>query len=52
LTLQVVYGYQIKRTDDTLLKLGEEVMDLLANEVASSGKVWAVDVIPAREWSN
>jgi hypothetical protein len=48
MTLQLVYGYRAQRDNDPYLKLGEHVMDLLANEIASSAKVWAVDVFPFR----
>ncbi|KAK2462811.1 hypothetical protein APHAL10511_005202 [Amanita phalloides] len=46
LILLVIYGYEAASEDDKLLKQGEGTLELLANEVASSGKIWAVDVFP------
>jgi hypothetical protein len=49
MTLQVVYGYKADSNDDRFLKLAEDVLKILANEVAASGKVWIVDVFPFRK---
>lgn len=46
LTLLVVYGHQVKSNDDEFLKLAEDCVDVLANRIASSGKIWLVDVFP------
>ncbi|KAI6044587.1 cytochrome P450 [Pisolithus marmoratus] len=46
LTLLVVYGHQVKSNDDEFLRLAEDCVDALANRIASSGKIWLVDVFP------
>lgn len=46
LTLLVVYGHQVKSNDDEFLRLAEDCVDVLANRIASSGKIWPVDVFP------
>jgi hypothetical protein len=46
LTLLVVYGYQAKASDDPYLLLAERSTDLLANEIASGGGIWPVDILP------
>lgn len=48
-TLLIVYGHQVKSNDDPFLNLAEECVDLLANKIASSGGLWAVDILPFRE---
>lgn len=47
LTLLVVYGHQVKSNDDEFLRLAEDCVDVLANRIASSGKIWPVDVFPS-----
>jgi cytochrome P450 len=47
LGLQVLYGYQVEKTDDEFLTLAEETVDLLANKVVSGGGIWPVDVFPS-----
>ncbi|KAF9652712.1 cytochrome P450 [Thelephora ganbajun] len=47
MTLLVVYGYQVKSDDDTFLQLADHCIDLLANEIASGGGIWPVDIFPA-----
>ena len=46
LTLLLIYGYEAISEDDEFLKQGEASSDLLANEVASGGGIWPVDVLP------
>lgn len=46
LILLVVYGYEAVSDNDEFLKQGEDSVDLLANEVASGGGIWPVDVFP------
>jgi hypothetical protein len=50
LTLSVVYGYEAKSNDDKFLQLAEECVDLLANQIASGGGIWPVDIIPALQY--
>lgn len=47
MTLLVVYGYQVKSDDDDFLLLADHCVDLLANEIASGGGIWPVDIFPA-----
>lgn len=49
LTLFVVYGYQVKTDLDPFLLLSDHCVDLLANEIASGGGIWPVDLIPICE---
>ena len=49
LTLNAVYGYHPKAKDDEFLKLANESVDILSNEIASGGGVWPVDVLPLRK---
>ncbi|KAK2462812.1 hypothetical protein APHAL10511_005203 [Amanita phalloides] len=46
LMLLVIYGHEAVSDDDEFLKQGEETVELLANEIASGGGVWPVDVFP------
>lgn len=46
LVLLVIYGYEAVSENDEILKQGEDSCDLLANEVASGGGIWPVDVFP------
>ncbi|KAI0701720.1 cytochrome P450 [Earliella scabrosa] len=46
LTLLVVYGYRVTSNDDPLISLAEECVDLLSNQIASSGTIWLVDIFP------
>ncbi|KAF8628962.1 hypothetical protein AX15_003619 [Amanita polypyramis BW_CC] len=46
LILLVVYGYEAISENDDFLKQGEDSVDLLANEIASGGGIWPVDVFP------
>ncbi|KAF8727211.1 hypothetical protein AX14_007483 [Amanita brunnescens Koide BX004] len=46
LTLLVIYGYEAVSENDEFLEQGEDSLDLLANEVASGGGIWPVDVFP------
>ena len=45
LGLSIIYGYQVKSSDDKFLVLAEKCLDLLANDMACSG-IWPVDVFP------
>ncbi|KAG6860201.1 hypothetical protein C0995_014458 [Termitomyces sp. Mi166 len=47
LTLKVVYGYEPLDHGDKFLSLAEECVGLLANEIASGGGIWPVDIFPA-----
>ncbi|KIK01617.1 hypothetical protein K443DRAFT_678273 [Laccaria amethystina LaAM-08-1] len=47
LTLSVVYGYQVLSNNDPYLGLAEECVDILANEIASGGGIWPVDIFPS-----
>lgn len=46
LTLSVMYGYDVKAMDDEVLLLAEKALDALANEIASGGGIWPVDIFP------
>lgn len=46
LTLSIIYGYQVKSSDDKYLLMAEECMDLLANKMSSSPGLWPVDILP------
>ncbi|TFK95438.1 cytochrome P450 [Pterulicium gracile] len=46
LTLNTIYGYRITTNNDLFLELAEECVDLLANEIASTGSMWMVDLFP------
>ena len=46
LTLLVMYGYQAKRDGDPYLLLADQCVDIIANEIASGGGIWPVDVFP------
>jgi hypothetical protein len=45
LALSIVYGYNADSNDDKYLKLAEECMQLLSNDMAGSG-FWPVDILP------
>jgi len=47
LTLSIIYGYQVKSSDDQYLLLAEECMDLLANKMSSGPGLWPVDIFPS-----
>lgn len=47
MTLLVVYGYHVKATEDVFLELADECVALLSNDIASSGSIWPVDIIPS-----
>ncbi|KAK7056368.1 hypothetical protein VNI00_002922 [Paramarasmius palmivorus] len=46
LTLSVVYGYQADRIDDPFLRIAEDCLAILANEIASGSGIWPVDIFP------
>ena len=46
LTLDVVYGYEVTSNDDSFLTMAEDAVGVLANEIASAGGVWLVDLLP------
>lgn len=46
LTLNVVYGYEVTSNEDPFLTTAEECVGVLANEIASAGGVWMVDLLP------
>jgi len=50
LTLSVMYGYDVKSMEDEVLLMAEECLGMLANEVASGGGIWAVDVFPVLKY--
>jgi hypothetical protein len=47
MTLLVVYGYQVKSSDDPFLLLADHCVELLANDITSGGGIWPVDIFPA-----
>ncbi|KAF5381704.1 hypothetical protein D9615_005603 [Tricholomella constricta] len=47
LTLKVVYGYEPLAYEDKFIALAEECVDILANEIASGGGIWPVDIFPS-----
>ncbi len=44
--LLLIYGYKAISENDEFLKQGQDSLDLLANEVASGGGIWPVDIFP------
>lgn len=46
LALSVSYGYSVKSNQDRFLAMGEECVNLLANELGISKGVWTVDLFP------
>ena len=46
LILSVVYGHQPKDSNDKFLRLAEECLAILANEITAGGGIWAVDIAP------
>ena len=48
LTLSAIYGYQARSNDDEMLRLADECVNILSNDIASGGGIWPVDVFPAR----
>ena len=46
LTLNIVYGYEVQSNQDEFLVMAEDAVDVLSNEIASAGGVWAVDLLP------
>lgn len=48
LTLSVVYGYQVASNDDPFLKLANDCVNILSNEIGSGGGIWPVDIFPSR----
>jgi len=47
LTLLVVYGHRVTSSSDETLVLAENCVNILANEIASGGGLWPVDIFPA-----
>lgn len=47
LTLNVVYGYEVTSNEDAFLSMAEECVNALANEIASTGSIWLVDLFPS-----
>lgn len=47
--LRVIYGYEVTTNDDELLKMAEDCVSVLSNEIASTASVWACDLVPFRE---
>ncbi|KAG5643437.1 hypothetical protein DXG03_000945, partial [Asterophora parasitica] len=50
LTLKVVYGYEPLAYEDKFIALAEECVDILANEIASGGGIWPVDIFPSLQY--
>lgn len=46
LTLQSIYGYRAESNDDPFLMLGVDCVNILANQIASGGGIWPVDIFP------
>jgi hypothetical protein len=49
LTLQSIYGYRVESSEDPLLRMSMEMVDILSNEIASGGGIWPVDIFPFRK---
>jgi hypothetical protein len=50
LTLAVIYGYEPSQSNDQFIDMAEDCVDILANEVASGGGIWPVDVFPSLQY--
>ena len=37
-------------SDDELVKIAEEVLEVISNKIAAGTKVWAVDIFSFCEW--
>lgn len=37
-------------SDDELVKITGEAAEVISNKIAAGTKVWAVDILPFREW--
>ena len=46
----ILYGHHVVSSDDELVKITEEAAEVISNKVAAGTKVWAVDILPFREW--
>lgn len=49
MVLRVLYGYEVTKDDDALLKIAEDCLLALSNEIASTASVWACDLFPFRK---
>ncbi|KZP11706.1 cytochrome P450 [Athelia psychrophila] len=47
LTLFVIYGHQVRSSNDVFLAMAENCVRLLSNRIANPGTLWAVDIVPA-----
>ena len=47
--LLILYGHQVVSSDDELVKIIGEALEVLSNKIAAGTKVWAVDILPFRE---
>ncbi|EPT04818.1 hypothetical protein FOMPIDRAFT_1112479 [Fomitopsis schrenkii] len=47
LTLSAIYGYQVRSNEDEMLRLADECVNILSNDIASGGGIWPVDIFPA-----
>lgn len=50
LTLSAIYGYQVRSNEDEMLRLADECVNILSNDIASGGGIWPVDIFPARQF--
>ncbi|KDQ55519.1 hypothetical protein JAAARDRAFT_37534 [Jaapia argillacea MUCL 33604] len=50
LTLGVVYGHQVTSDNDPHFRMAEDCVGILANEIASGGGIWPVDVFPSLQY--
>ena len=37
-------------SDDELVKIAEEALEVISINIVAGAKVWAVDILPSREW--
>ncbi|KZT03623.1 cytochrome P450 [Laetiporus sulphureus 93-53] len=50
MTLNTVYGYHVQSNEDKYIKMADEVVNILANDISSGGGIWPVDIIPALQY--
>ncbi|KZP11704.1 cytochrome P450 [Athelia psychrophila] len=47
LTLFVIYGHEVKSSNDVFLAMADNCVRLFSNRIANPGTLWAVDIVPA-----
>jgi hypothetical protein len=50
ITLSVIYGYEPAQSNDPFIDMAEDCVNILANEVASGGGIWPVDIFPSLQY--